>query len=342
MTTFTMATATAAMANQRACDCCNRRKVKCDRGQPCQSCFRADIACTYAAIPRKRGPKGPAAKRIYAIKLDQLRNNIVSEDTPRNYSRSPSSDADEQINNASVLCISSASEQIDATALLTAFLQCDYVPNIQSDVFEPHPMLTQSSVEMCLKIFFKSLYPIMPVLDETRFFARVRNLSSDPELYSLVSSLCAMTVVQLLAVPGNHNDMISSLSETLISESLRARKYFDYIGSFSTDTILTSFFVFCSYGNLEKHNHAWYYLRESISFAQSMGLDDEKSYLGLDTAENQQRRRIFWLLFITERLVLVWALSSSAEIIESNLEQGVCFAASQASCLTPSNSTSVT
>lgn len=313
------------MANSRACDCCNRRKVKCDRGQPCQSCFRAELACTYAAIPRKRGPKGPSAKRIYAIKQDQLRSlgGIFSEDNSRNDSRSPSSDADEQLINPPLSFTSYASgtgEQIDAAALFTAFLQCDHPPSNYSDVFEPHPMLTQSSVGMCLKIFFKNLYPIMPVVDQTSFLARVNNLSSDPELYSLVSSLCAMTMVQLLAVPGDHNGAITSLSETLISESLRARKYCDYIGSPSIETVLTSFFLFCSYGNLEKHNHAWYYLRESISFAQSIGLDEEKSYSRLDPGESQQRRRIFWLLFITERSV-PWSLrilGSSARIIDSN------------------------
>lgn len=292
------------LGNPRACDCCNRRKVKCDRGQPCQSCLRAELACTYAAIPRKRGPKGPSAKRIFAIKLDQSRDaaNSMSGDSTRSSSRSPSSGVEEPDADPLFTSLVSAGAQLDATSLFTSFLQFNHVPNIQSDVFEPHPMLAQTSVDACLDLFFKHLYPIMPIFHREALLPRLINYQSDPGRYALVCSLCAMTMVQLFTIPGNHNDLMSPLSEALISESLRARRYCDYIGSASIDTVITSFFLFCSYGNLEKHNHAWYYLRESISFAQSIGLDEEKSYIELDAVEGQQRRRLFWLLFITERL----------------------------------------
>lgn len=310
MSAFTIPT-----TNNRACDCCNRRKVKCDRGQPCQSCFRAELACTYATIPRKRGPKGPAAKRIYAIKQDQLqtretaaRATLEEAGKPRNYSRSPSSDADEQVNTTDSLLLpfippssSVGDVQFDPTSLFTSFLRFDHAPDIHSEIFEPHPMLARSSIDGCLELFFKNMYPIMPILHRESFAVRLANYQSEPELYALVCSLCAMTMIQLFTTPGNHSDLLSPICEALISESLRARKYCDYIGSTSTETVLTSFFLFCSYGNLEKNNHAWYYLRESISFAQSIGMDDEKSYINLDVVEGQQHRRIFWLLFITER-----------------------------------------
>ncbi|KAK0103686.1 hypothetical protein ONS95_005696 [Cadophora gregata] len=39
----------------RACDCCKRRKVKCDSADPCASCQTSRIPCRYTIIPQKRG-----------------------------------------------------------------------------------------------------------------------------------------------------------------------------------------------------------------------------------------------------------------------------------------------
>jgi hypothetical protein len=43
------------------------------------------------------------------------------------------------------------------------------------------------------------------------------------------------------------------------------------------------------------------YLRESITMAQIMGLHKEYSYRDLSPEEEQFRKRVVWLLFITER-----------------------------------------
>ncbi|KAJ3213294.1 hypothetical protein HDU67_003087 [Dinochytrium kinnereticum] len=42
----------------KACDTCNRRKVKCDSAQPsCHQCASHDLQCTYSREAKKRGPK---------------------------------------------------------------------------------------------------------------------------------------------------------------------------------------------------------------------------------------------------------------------------------------------
>ena len=66
---------------------------------------------------------------------------------------------------------------------------------------------------------------------------------------------------------------------------------------------MTSFFIFAYYGNKESSDKAWHYLQESISFVEILEMDDENSMLKLDPLEAQWRRRLYWLLFITERYV---------------------------------------
>lgn len=41
----------------RACDCCRRRKIKCDGFHPCQKCQSVSLECTYDAHPQRKGPK---------------------------------------------------------------------------------------------------------------------------------------------------------------------------------------------------------------------------------------------------------------------------------------------
>jgi hypothetical protein len=75
----------------------------------------------------------------------------------------------------------------------------------------------------------------------------------------------------------------------------------DYVEDLSTIGILTSFFLFAYNVNLEQHAKAWHYLQESITMAENLNMDDERLYERLEPVEAQWRRRLYWLLFITER-----------------------------------------
>jgi hypothetical protein len=53
--------------------------------------------------------------------------------------------------------------------------------------------------------------------------------------------------------------------------------------------------------NLDRHNTAWFHLREATTLAHIMGMHEEQSYLNGDHLSNIYRRRLYWLLFLTER-----------------------------------------
>src|SRR5436189_29698 len=68
---------------RRACDCCRKRKVKCDGGSPCGPCTKAAINCAYLQPPKKKGPKGLRSARV----LHALRK--IDEDASRNPGNAP-------------------------------------------------------------------------------------------------------------------------------------------------------------------------------------------------------------------------------------------------------------
>jgi len=91
-----------------------------------------------------------------------------------------------------------------------------------------------------------------------------------------------------------------NMGQTLIEEAIRVRKGYDYIEAPSIWSIITSFFFFGSFFCLDKHNTAWFHLREATTLAQLFGMHEEAHYAG-DPVEAARHRRLYWLLFITER-----------------------------------------
>jgi hypothetical protein len=147
----------------------------------------------------------------------------------------------------------------------------------------------------------------MPVLDRELYLNSICHEESlSPDQYCLLTAVSAITIVQLnLPVVFVEQNIPGLSAALLVEQCLRERRQYDYIDEPTTSTILTSFFLFGYYGNLEKHNKARHHLHEAISFAEVVGLDDEDHLSQLSAGEGQWHRRVFWLLFVTERYVNV-------------------------------------
>lgn len=85
-----------------------------------------------------------------------------------------------------------------------------------------------------------------------------------------------------------------------MEETIHIRKGLDQIENLSIATVTTSYFLSAACSELTKHNAAWFYLREAITLGQLLGIHEEGSYVTHDV-ESTMRRRMFWLLFVTER-----------------------------------------
>lgn len=125
-----------------------------------------------------------------------------------------------------------------------------------------------------------------------------------PERYAFLVAISATAHLQLNldADDASGRSVHSGVSgESLVNEVVQTLQQFDPLQAPHTDSLLTFFFLFCAQGNLGKENYAWYYLSQSISFAYILNLNKEASYVGLSQSDAETRRRIYWLLFITER-----------------------------------------
>lgn len=89
--------------------------------------------------------------------------------------------------------------------------------------------------------------------------------------------------------------------QLLMEEAIRVRKGYDHLDSPSLNSLCTSYFLFaCNYG-LDLHNKAWFHLREATTLAHILNMNKEESYMQYDVIDSSRRRRLYWLLFVTER-----------------------------------------
>ncbi|KAI5203478.1 hypothetical protein E4T42_09099 [Aureobasidium subglaciale] len=256
---------------KRACDCCHKRKVKCigDGTRPCKNCTAAGLTCTYNAIPQKKGPKGSRAKVISELRETQRQSQLAAR--------------------------ARHGLGFEASQYANAFSR---TPDL----------LSMELITSCVDYFFANMYPTQPILHRQKVGETIGKMENSVEAYCLVVSLCSYMLIQPntklpagivpdAEAPNAH----LNLGMTLLDEAIRVRKGYDYIESPSIWSVITSFFFFGAHFCLDKHNTAWFHLREATTLAQIMGMQDENHYSQGDLVETSRRRRLYWLLFITER-----------------------------------------
>lgn len=265
-----IANATAPTSVKRACDACHRRKVKCDGLQPCRNCGSAQLACTYHAIPQKKGPKGSRAKVISELRETQRQTTLSTKVANRlNGLQSP---------------------------------PC-------SPTLAPTPgLLTHEMVKECIDYFFTNMYPTLPILHRGRLEQQALFLDRDVETYCLLASLSAFMMIQPgMSIPGDQLGLDSLPGANLVSgtmlieETIKVRKSYDHLENSSLNSMVTSYFLFGCYVGLELHNKAWFHLREATTSAHILDMQKEESYARYDAIDSSRRRRLYWLLFVSER-----------------------------------------
>ncbi|KAL4903171.1 hypothetical protein BDW74DRAFT_156762 [Aspergillus multicolor] len=193
------------------------------------------------------------------------------------------------------------------------------------------------NMEESVSLYTEKLHSLLPVMDlgEVRRLLRFDEGSRsqkygygyDSTRYALVCSLCAATHAHLLSCLGTSSD--SSPAQTghhlgheqacqrYLQSALQARGQSDYPSinldsqqaecsndrdnPIARDKILTSFFLFTAYWNLNRERHAWWYLRECITLLLSARLHREDEYRKIEMHEAERRRLVFWGVFVAER-----------------------------------------
>ncbi|OIW33050.1 hypothetical protein CONLIGDRAFT_570066 [Coniochaeta ligniaria NRRL 30616] len=256
-----------------ACDACAARKIRCDRASPCRRCSTLSIECTATRRRSKPGPKGPWAARRREARLaeDSWREAGDAASNESIQSLSPASQDDGQPQQPSAACSPDVSYRAVSTAALERYL----------GIFQLH------------------LYPVWPVVDQDELRSRLRN-SGDWEAYMLAAAISAVTIAQLQLSPEEHYDLVGD-GARMAAEAWRIRASLDYLEHPSISTLLSSFFLHIAAANRREIRKAAFLLREAVTCAQLLGLDQAVYYRALPRDESQLQLRVVWLLFVTER-----------------------------------------
>ncbi|KAF7131443.1 hypothetical protein CNMCM5793_004668 [Aspergillus hiratsukae] len=309
---------------KQACDNCRRRKIKCSRELPCDKCSRLLLSCSYSDVLRRKGPKfrtlyplapiHPLISRPQDTLHYDARRTLDKEFLPEaggypigaTPTSPPFSVVDAQFNSQEFL---DSFTRLAPPELVSSPDSTNSTTDSGTGQFSSFSRRLSSPVLLAhVNVYFKYLFPIMPVVRKEEIQNDCHQLERlSPRRYAFLASLCAATHIQLKfdgamdpsAFNAEGQYMMSG--EELLAEAVRARKECDPVDDVSIETLLTSFFLFACYGNLDKQEQAWFYLCQATSVVFTLGLHREATYSEFNPEEAEEKRRVFWLLFITER-----------------------------------------
>ncbi|RYP52128.1 hypothetical protein DL768_002678 [Monosporascus sp. mg162] len=140
-----------------------------------------------------------------------------------------------------------------------------------------------------LAIFQERLYPVWPIVDVAPLISDLSKERTDPRAHILADSIRLATAAQLRRDTSASLDALSTRLATCDHQM-------------DLTSVQTSFFLHIIHENeTPGGTKSLIYLRQAITVAQMMRLDRESSYTSLPETEQQMRRRILWLLYVTER-----------------------------------------
>ncbi|KAL2828589.1 fungal-specific transcription factor domain-containing protein [Aspergillus pseudoustus] len=310
---------------KQACDNCRRRKIKCSRELPCDKCQRLLLSCSYSDVLRRKGPKFrtlyPLAPihPLAARQRQLLQCDAQQYPTDREWFADPTSYPLGGSPNSPPFTMEDPQylapdlpdpfSRLPPPELVSSPGSTNSYSDSPTGAILPCPRILTPPVLLAhVNVYLKYMFPIMPVVrrDELQQDCHhPQRLSS--QRYAFLASLCAATHIQLkldadasqVHTGADGSSLMSG--EELLTEAVRARKECDPIEDMNVESLLTSFFLFAAYGNLDRQDHAWFYLCQATSMIFTLGLHRESTYSEVSIEEAEQKRRVFWLLFITER-----------------------------------------
>lgn len=310
----------------RACDACKIRKVRCSEVPPCTRCASIGIECTFNKRQATRGPRSLRAKTLAEIRgiQESQQRQQQQQHTTTGFSASTKNDSPPTPAAAGDSAREESGTLLPDHPLVSSGNRTEQQRQQQQQHNRRTPV---SSLIVRLCIFRLRLFPVWPILDAE---AVIASLLRDPteidlETYALANAVCAAIIAQLkLPFEGRTDDNDPATATSMAAECQQAKAslldHNDVAGSEDVmknlNMLRISFFQHIYHENMSPGgSKSLLFLREAITIAQIMGLHRKGLYHSLPLEESQMRRRIIWLLFVTERgvamlhklpTILVW------------------------------------
>ncbi|KAJ6089725.1 hypothetical protein N7467_004941 [Penicillium canescens] len=332
-----------------ACVVCRRRKLRCDGRRPsCGTCSRLGHDCSYDEVRKKSGPKRGYVKQLEA-RLAQVETLLKGQDPEPTQRTSPPQPPENSfgapINDESILALpdlSGLGGDLDGPFQTSNApgpaqpSQMMYPPiannnsDAQWDLIAlglEEPLPSQDVIDELDAIFFEKTYPMMPIIHRPRYFA---SLNLAPHMRP---PICLRYIMWCHAASAS--DKYFFLHSHFYQ---RARKYAeaDEMKGFGENIVsLAHCQTWILIGTYEFRMiffpRAWLSVGKAARLALMLGLNrldgvglDVKQSISppRDWTEREERRRVFWGAFATDRYASVgtgWPLLIDEDDIMTNL-----------------------
>lgn len=168
---------------------------------------------------------------------------------------------------------------------------------------------TTESIFHIINLFLDRLHASMPFFERSYL---LDNIHAQRPLYdqsfnALIHAISALTVFQMMQ-KGSENPRSSiniDQAERLLAEAVRLHSHADFGENPVLEHVLTSVFLFGCQFSKGNHHAARFRLREAITLAETMGLDDPQTYENISRDEKNRRLRTFLCLTVIHRYVAI-------------------------------------
>ncbi|UNI23706.1 hypothetical protein JDV02_009510 [Purpureocillium takamizusanense] len=325
---------------KQACDACHARKVRCDGTRPCAGCDALSLACTYLAVPKKTGPKGgrrvaraqavlrsATERRPYAVPLGSgaVAAAVAAADddgaeVSRLMSRGPGAtptttrtttiSPPRSNRHASTFQPSTEVSRGVMKRCMNAFFTHKYpiTPILDRKLIDEalaRPALAADEYALimaCCAVIVLSPEIIVQGVAESPWS------SPSPPPSSSTSSASSSSTASPPPPPPISSSSVYGMPAALpsadhfLAEVSRARLSCSHVSNPSLIDVQTSFFLFAAHFCMGRGNPAWFHLREAMTILQVLRLHEESTYETMtDPSLAVFSRRVFWVLFVTER-----------------------------------------
>ncbi|WVQ71704.1 hypothetical protein IAR50_001245 [Cryptococcus sp. DSM 104548] len=279
-----------------SCESCRRGKRRCEPSPlvpldhpdvqklPCARCRRFAIECIRVKTTRRKGPAP-----------------VAISDAQHGYSRDSSGDQPSHANGTGIAA-AGVRETTDGNSILPHDSPINNVHTPSGlDQIVPGP-----TIEKIVNLFFDHVYPLSPCIHRPTFITDLaeRRDQSDPVFFALALNVLAATLVQVPRVlMGIDKDEVEQLAKLCLRVS-RAKMAVMW----EEPTAVQLNFVVIAY--LESIVHLFLgnntaqvtATAQANQLALALHMHKEISYKDLNPVEGEMRRRMFWLLFQSDKM----------------------------------------
>lgn len=282
--------------------------IRCDGTFPCAQCADASLACICDHVPRMRRPKDG---RACVIDESRASSDIGSRGLILGPSRPTPS---------SPLCLLPRLVALYALHIYPV-MPLVYLPDVRQAAARAEAAMTMAAgrgpsivgdgISAALSPREKSLLYAMCAL--TALHVGSRSIDKDglvPESLADVAAAAANGEGGGGRTAADAKSSCEPVGRWFLNACLAARKgdgadqlRYDMVDDPVLDDVITSFWLSTSFFEIGQKRRGYHHLREALTLALDLGLDNEQTYHrpGLTQREVLCRRRVFWSLFVAER-----------------------------------------